>query len=364
MAYLKSIEKSKNIPQIVIDITAGNLSAMEVYYKNKQHSINKGFELEDLWGDRWVISPLNLALRYNNFPSVKWLVEHGANLNVEHDFSILTAVRYCNEDIIRYLVENGAKLLDTSKRRHDTNPYTEALRGKKLKNLPVIHELGYTVEEFGGTAFRGEVLNRNYKALEFFVAHGVDVNYSKADMIFPRHETALHTATICGDLKMCKFLVKHGADITLTDKNGMRPYNIAVEQRHIALIEYFKSLEDDMMFDLEYKLLELEAYKLPDSLIEFLQGEQLRVHSNKNCDVAFVDFFSLIDTVSLEIDGQYYLRISKEVHAYETVHVLWNPRTKQIALYDEEHNELKDVASFDDFIKNVGKYMEKFIFGD
>jgi len=358
MIYLEGIGEFEKAPQIVIDIVEGNIPALDKYYADKRKSVDKKFQLSE-WTSH---SPLELALMNNCFASVKWLVEHGANLNTHHSF--LVAVRYCQENIIRYLVEHGAKVVDEAYANYD--PYEQALFGEKIANLPLIHELGYQVEKYGVPAFRQAVMDWNYEAVNFFISHGVDINDYETEFSYPKTTTALCLAARFTDLKMCKHLVKHGADVTIPEKGGMRPYHIALERGYLEMADYFKSLEPTERHDLESKLSSLKLYKLPDDLIEFLQGEQLRLHcgTGRDNDVAFIDFFSLADTLPMKIKRGNYLRISSCVHGYDTVYVLWSPKLKQIVLYDYEHEELKTIAPFDDFIKHMGKYMKDYISGN
>ena len=94
----------------------------------------------------------------------------------------------------------------------------EAIYGKNYKYLQLIHNLGHTVEKYGGKAFRNAVSDRNYEVLKFFISNGVDINYNEADMIYPFKPTPLCVAARYVDLSMCKFLVENGADVTLTEK--------------------------------------------------------------------------------------------------------------------------------------------------
>jgi hypothetical protein len=80
-----------------------------------------------------------------NFDSVKRLVEHGADLNVKHKNSFLTAVQYCGEDIIRYLVEHGAKV--DGELEVGGEAFQQALYGERPENLPLIEELGASVKQ-------------------------------------------------------------------------------------------------------------------------------------------------------------------------------------------------------------------------
>ena len=356
MIKLKNIGDFEAIPEILNDIINENIPMLD------EHLL-KGWDIEkNITIDEYTdLSPLDCALIEGCFKSIKWLVEHGVNLNTKDNPSFLTAVRYCDETIIQYIVSHGAKVNVTNNVKSEA--FMEAIYGEHYENLPLIHALGHTVEKYGGEAFRNSVSDRNYNVLEFFINNGVDINYNKPDMIYPFKPTPLCVAARYVDLPMCKFLVEHGADVTLTEKDGMRPYSIALEKGDIEMAEYFKSLEPPEYHSLQNKLDELKTFKLPKILINFLQGDKLHFELD-DCDFRWIDFFSLIDTIPMKVGRQKLLRISKATGDYEDIYIVWNPKTKKIAFYDMEHEELKNIASFEDYIKNISSYMQKIIEGN
>ena len=356
MIKLKDIGSFKSIPEILDDIIKENISKLDEHLV-KDWDINKNISISNYTD----LSPLDCALIMEAFESVKWLVEHGANLNAKDRPSFLTAVRYCDEKIIQYLVSHGAKVNLTNNVKSDA--FMEAIYGKNYKYLQLIHDLGHTVEKYGGKAFREAVSDRNYKVLKFFISNGVDINYNEADMVYPFKPTPLCVAARYVDLAMCKFLVENGADVTLTEKDGMRPYSIALEKGDIEMAEYFKSLEPVEYHSLQNKLDELRPFKLPKKLIEFLQGDKLHFELD-DCDFKWIEFFSLIDTIPMKVGRQKLLRLSKATGDYEDINIVWNPKTKKIAFYDMEHEELKDITDFVDFIENTSSYMQKIIEGE
>jgi ankyrin repeat protein len=301
-----------------------------------------------------------------SFDSVKWLVEHGADLNVKHKHSFLTAVRYCGEDIIRYLVEHGAKV--DGELEVGGEAFQQALYGERPENLPLIQELGVSVKDRGGNAFRSAVSpidgEPDYAVLDFFIKNGVDINYNGADQVYPYKPTPLGVAARDGDLKLCRYLVAHGAEVALADRDGERPYTIAVERGDTEMTEYFRSLESPEFHSLQNKLPELKPYKLPGSLLDFLQGDNLRLEFGDDCGVAFVEFFRLIDTVPVTLKRQKLLRISRVVDNYSDMQFMWHPKTKMIAYYDVEHHVLGDIAPFEDFLANAAEHVKKVICGD
>ena len=356
MVKLKDIGNFKSVPQIVGDIINGNTSALDEQFL-------KGFDIEESIkiGKYTTLSPLNLALIMESFDSVKWLVQKDVNLNVKGSPSFLLAVRYCDKAIIRYLVEHGAKVNCVNEVK--TEAFEQALYGKKYENLPLIHELGHRVEKYGGQAFRSAVSERNYEVLDFFIKNGVDINYNAPDTIYPFKPTPLCVAARYVDLKICQYLVENGADVTITEKDGMRPYSIALENGDEEMAAYFKQLEPEKYHSLQNKLDELKPFKLPKVVIDFLQSEELHFEL-KDCDFKWIEFFSLVNTVPIKKGRQKLLRISKLTGDYDHIYIVWDPKTKKVASYDIEHEELKDMCSFAEFVNDMPAYMQQIIEGD
>ena len=356
MVKLKDIGNFKSVPQIVGDIIKGNIPALDEYF-SKGWDIEKGIKI----GKYTTLSPLEIALIMESFNSVKWLVQKGVNLNVKGSPSFLLAVRYCDEAIIRYLVEHGAKVNCVNEVK--TEAFEQALYEKKYENLPLIHELGHRVEKYGGQAFRSAVSDRNYEVLDFFIKNGVNINYNAPDTVYPFKPTPLCVAARYVDLKMCQYLVENGADVTITEKDGMRPYSIALENGDEEMAAYFKQLEPEEYHSLQNKLDELKTFKLPKNVIDFLQGDKLHFELD-DCDFKWIEFFSLVNTVPIKKGRQKLLRISKLTGDYDHIYIVWDPKTKKVASYDIEHEELKDMCSFAEFVNDMPAYMQQIIEGD
>jgi hypothetical protein len=144
----------------------------------------------------------------------------------------------------------------------------------------------------------------------------------------------------------------------------MRPYHYLLEHGNDEATELFKSLEPSYLHELGCKLTELESYNLPSSLVEFLQGETLHFDLGKNHDFLFIEFYALVDTVPMMVDGQRFLRISKRTGEYGHILILWNPKDECVSFYDYEHEELGNIAAFDDFINDLAEFMRRIIDGD
>ena len=350
MIHLKDLGSFESVPKLVTDIINGNITALE-------SALNSGWDIDEpvQIGEYSEYSPLQLALVMNCLPSVQWLVEHGADLNDEENPSFLLAVRYGNQELIDYVVEHGANVHALNRVKVDA--FQAALYGKKYEHLQIIHNLGHTVQKYGGKAFRNAITDKNYEVLDFFINNGVDINYNKPDSVYSFKPTPLCVAARYVDLQMCKYLVEHGADVTITEKDGMRPYSIAIEKGDMEMAEYFKSLEPTEFHDIQNKMDQLKPFKLPKALVSFLEGDTLYFEL-PDSDFISIEFFPLIDTIPFKLGRRYLLRLSKELGEYNEWQIVWDPKTKKISCYDVEHQELRELCKFDEFMSDMAGQLE------
>ena len=350
MIQLKDLGQFETVPKIVTDIIEGDIPSLD-------SELNNGWDIDTpiQIGKYSEYSPLELALVMECLASVKWLVEHGVDLNDEENPSFLLAVRYGNKEIIDYVVAHGANVHALNRVKVDA--FQAALYGKKYENLQIIHDLGHTVQKYGGKAFRNIITDRNYEVLDFFIHNGVDINYNKPDSVYPFKPTPLCVAARYVDLQMCKYLVEHGADVTITEKDGMRPYSIAVEKGDMEMAEYFKSLEPTEFHDIQNKIDQLKPFKLPKALVNFLEGEHLYFEL-PDSDFISIEFFPLIDTIPFKLGRRNLLRLSKELGEYNDWQIVWDTKTKKISCYDIEHQELRELCKFDEFMADMSGQLE------
>ena len=350
MIQLKDLGTFESVPKIVTDIIEGNLPAL-VSALAAGWDIHEVIEIDE-YSEH---TPLELALVMCCLPSIQWLVEHGVDLNDEENPSFLLAVRYGNKEIIDYLVANGVNIHALNCVKVDA--FQAALYGQKYENLQIIHDLGHTVQKYGGKAFRNAITDRNYEVLDFFIHNGVDINYNKPDSVYPFKPTPLCVAARYVDLQMCKYLVEHNADVTITEKDGMRPYSIAVEKGDMEMAEYFKSLEPTEFHDIQNKIDQLKPFKLPKALVNFLEGEHLYFEL-PDSDFISIEFFPLIDTIPFKLGRRNLLRLSKELGEYNDWQIVWDTKTKKISCYDIEHQELRELCKFDEFMADMSGQLE------
>jgi len=358
MIKLKDIGNFNELPEIAMHIYNGNIPALLV-------AIEEGWDIEEdiILSKHISLSPLDLALISQRLNVVKLLVELGVDLNVNNNPAFLQAVRYCKEDVVRYIVAHGAKL--DMLNQVGSGAYSQAYYGNK-KNIPLIHELGLDIKQHGGPVLRQAVSNHDMKTPTYLLDQGVDINYNQPNMVYPFGATPLTEATRMGNLAMVKYLVERGADVSLAEKDGDRPYTIAIGNKNTALADYLKSQEPSELHDLENKKCELKKYKLSDELISFLTGDKLHLELDENdFEIRYIDFFTLTDTIEMKIGRQKLLRLSAHVDNYSDLEIVWNPKKEgQIGCYDVEHQEYADLCSFKEFLAKPETYLINFLEGE
>lgn len=248
--------------------------------------------------------------------------------------------------------------------RTGSGAYSHAYYGNKI-NIPLIHELGLDIKVHAGPVLRQAVSDHDYKTLTYLLHQGVDINYNKADMVYPYHATPLTVAARVGAMDMVKFLVEHGADVTIAEKDGERPYTIAISNKHVALADYLKLLEPADFHNAENKKLALKSYKLSGELVGFLTGDKLRLELAPNeYNIRYIDFFAWIDTIEMKVSRKKLLRLSANIDNYSGLHLVWNPKNKVMGCYDEEHRSYADLCSFPEFLASPGEYLIRFMEGE
>ncbi|AIQ77120.1 MULTISPECIES: ankyrin repeat domain-containing protein [Paenibacillus] len=357
MIRLKDIGKFQELPQMAMHIYNGNIPELEA-------AIRAGWDIEEgiVLSQYTTLTPLDLALISERMDVIKLLVQHGVNLNVKNNPAFLLAVRYCKEDIVRYIAAQGAKLDKLNQVK--SGAYSQAYYGNK-NNIPLIHELGLDIKQHGGGVLRKAVSDHDLKTVTYLLDHGVDINYNKSDMVYPYQATPLTVATRIGNQAMVQFLIERGADVTLAEKDGDRPYTIAVSNKNTALADYLKSLEPAEFHDIENKKFELRKYKLSDELVSFLTGKNLRLELTQNeYEIRYIDFFTLTDTIEMKIGRQKLLRLSADIDNYSDLLLMWNPKKKGlIGCYDVEHQTYADLCSFAEFLTQPEIYLINFLEG-
>ena len=300
--------------------------------------------------------PISIALIENKLRVADFLMERGADLNVEGSPAIVSAARNCTAETLRRLAAHGAKI--DARDNVGKNAYSAALYSDRYDLLPVIAELGLKAEADGGCVFRQAVYNKQYRAVEFFIAQGIDVNLHAPNQVFPYNSTAVAVAAAGGELPMVKLLVEHGANVLLTDAYGYRPYHEAARHGHAEVRAYLKNLEPAGLHDEELRAKALAGEGVPAALIELLRSDGRRMELGDSA-IGGVRFHSVTDVPEINWQGRRFFDLLAEADNYGAEGLLvWFPAGGKLARADFEHEEFHVLSTWEEFIADPGKWWD------
>lgn len=293
--------------------------------------------------------------------AMETLLEHGADPGLaEEQPLLLTAARCCGPEVVALFAEQAAKLSSKQKER----AFQEVRWGQRAENIQVLEQAGITVEKFGGEAFRAAVYDGNTKLARLLLKKGADINYHKPDMVFPNAPTAVTEAARHNDFSMVRWLVEQGADITIADKYGDRPYTVAVQNKNQELADYLKALEPEEWHNEQEKVRQLTPYKLPAKLVEYLKTGPLRLEFPERELVKWAELYPYMDVQEMTWKRKKLLSLMVQMDNYSDYLLLWSPRDKKLWYLDIEHEEFHPLAKWDDFIADPGRYLNGMIEGE
>jgi ankyrin repeat protein len=190
--------------------------------------------------DRYIETPLHLAMRRGWFKLVGLLLEHHADVNAENIYSMtplhmLPGSQIDNEDnvlkIALLLLKHGAEVKKPD--RHNQTPLHLAIRRGWLKLAELLLENGadVNVENNDGMTplhiLSESRINDERNVLNhalLLLKHGAEVN-----RLGKFNNNLLHLAIRRDRFKLMGILLEHGADANAENNNGMIPLHILLE---------------------------------------------------------------------------------------------------------------------------------------
>jgi len=191
----------------------GNLETIRHLVESGRVDLN----MQD-WDDR---APLHLACEYNHPVLVEWMLQYGANKNVQDKWGVTPAIESIkkgNSAIAVILLEAGADMSlpdSTGKRPLEyANPELRKLLEEKL--------------DLWNSAQRGDLDS---------VRHLIESGSMNVDAEDKDGSTCLFSAVAGGHLPVIKYLLVHGADINKKNGRGETPlmYSLANKHEQVAL---------------------------------------------------------------------------------------------------------------------------------
>jgi hypothetical protein len=173
-------------------------------------------------------SPLLMAIIDGNKIVVRYLIEHGADVNAQggkYGNPLQAAVTGSRAKIVRYLVENGADV------NAQGGEYGNPLQAAATKNLEIVRYLVENINAQGGkwesTSSGGNRESRQIVRVE----NGADVNAQGGEYGSPLQAAATK------NVEIVRYLVEHGANINAQGGEYGNPLQAAAT-KNVVIVRY------------------------------------------------------------------------------------------------------------------------------
>lgn len=306
-------------------------------------------------------TPLELAVQENREDMVRLLVERGADLTQNGDELLFAAIKCQNYSTLSYLVEAGVRLEENQRSIYHLFSLLEGRKNPEL--LTIVDRLQIDFKRYGGEPLRTAVWGGDRMLAEYLIQNGADIDYHKPDEMFPYASTPVIEAARQNDFHMVRWLVGQGADITIPDKYGDRPYTLAVQNKNQEMAAYLRNLEPEDWHNEENRAQQLAAYKMPTEMVEYLKTGPLRLEFPEQDEVQWAELYSYMDVLEVTWKREKLLSVMAQMDNYPDYLLLWNPKDKKLWYLDVEHEEFHVLATWEDFIADPGRYLNGMIIG-
>ena len=353
-----------NVPPMMAAIRGGDIETLRSLL-HAGHSPNEPQCYQVMigeWPREEETSPLELAVLENRMDMVRLLIEAGADLTHNPEELLYGSLRSQDLTLFSFLIHAGVRIPAKQEDIYRLFLHLENRRDPDV--LPILDRLGMDLKRYGGEALRSMASHGNQMLAEYLIQKGADINYHKPDMVFPYASTPVTEAARHNDFSMVRWLVEQGADITIPDKYGDRPYTVAVQNKNQEMADYLKALEPEEWHNEQEKIRQLKPYKLPVQLTEYLKKGPLRLEFPEQEFVKWVELYSYIDIQEMKWQRKKYLSLMVQMDNYSDYMLLWNAKDKKIWYLDIEHEEFHPLASWDEFIATPGTYLNGMIEGE
>lgn len=204
-----------------------------------------------------------------------------------------------------------------------------------------------------------------------------DINYNSKSKDFGNEPTPLQWTVIRGNLDMVKLLLENGADVSITDKWGYRPFNEAVEAANDRwgyraldksigkydkeILELIKSYEPKEWHQREWCIERLKKLELPDEVIEFLSSENRKINLQESEWTNYVEFYDIDEVRTFKWKGMTLVDLVYDVDDYDNMGVIsWIPEHKSFACLDIEHEKFGFIPNltWQEFMASPARYID------
>ena len=340
------------VPQAAQAIYHGDLPALQALHQAGL-DLNEALPL----GSFSTALPLEVAVYCNQLEITRWLLDHGAQPQSAAQPLLLAAARNGSPELLRlFLWQAGA--MDSSQRER---LYEEIQAGDLPDNVQVLDQAGIPVARYGGAAFRAAVANGQMDLVQVMIQRGVDLNHHRPAPEFPFGSTPVIEAARYDDFPLVQLLVEHGADVTIPDQYGERPYILAVQNQNQEMAAYLKALEPAAWHDQQERERQLRPYCLPESMAQQLKDGPLYLEFPGFGPIQWARFHTYTDLQEFLWQGQPFLSLLADLDGYGNLLLAWNPGDHQLWYGDIEEGVFYPLATWESFLTQPGVYFNRLV---
>lgn len=189
-------------------------------------------------------TPLHMACFGAHLDVVKYLIDHGANINAS-TYAKLTPLHWAvhsysdpviKKEIIRFLLSKNPELANLQNDKGITPLMWVANDSEETIQLLIDHGADVNAMDFNGySSLHSWTRWWPEDKSEFLIQQGANVNAKDKN-----GRTPLHVAAIAGRENRVRLLLKYGGDINAKDNFGYTPLDLAVKFNHKTLVDFLK----------------------------------------------------------------------------------------------------------------------------
>lgn len=301
-----------------------------------------------------LLSPLDFALLNRQTDIVKLFIDYGlVDLNPQYDSPLAAAIFHRNVDVFTYMVEKGARIQADA--RGINYLFANLAKAWEDAYIPPLEKMKLPVEKHGAYPLYCAVRNNSLPMAGYLLSAGVPVNARNAT---GNNGTAVLYAAQDNNFEMLKFLVEHGADLTMKDNAGNRPYMEAKRHKNEEMANYIKEREPAEWHSMEAQDKVFESFRAPKAMMEYLKQGSLKLEFPEGARAKWIKFYPYTDVPQIFYHGKKVLSLAEEIDGYQVM-LVWEPGSKKIWFIDTEHDIFHAVSTWTKFIKDAGTYVNR-----
>ncbi|XP_057319438.1 putative ankyrin repeat protein RF_0381 [Microplitis mediator] len=176
---------------------------------------------------------LHEAIRQNNYEIIKYLIEHGVNINTgyKYDTPLNIAIINGNKEVVKLLIENKAAVKDSLDSLN--SPLHIAIVKNDFEILEMLINIDTTKvnKSYGQSPLLTAIHANNFELTRYLIKLGADVNTWYGDL------KPLNIAVIFNNKNITKLLIENKADVNSINMAGKTALGFAVGQESFELVK-------------------------------------------------------------------------------------------------------------------------------